>query len=307
MNYSNDVINKLIEEEISLSNSISVIYHYPDNITHLLYVMLPAFIIKYGMKYKKSIEECLSKVPIIINDKQDKIYQAYYFSHPILKNNSYELSRGIVLNNYNNIGLMQLLDNLIHEFNHAVNSLQNNLLIADNIRVRTGLIYYYFDKNRLSFIKKSEGNILEEIINTRQTEMIVDIIKNLSQYQIQNTIVANTLYSIYHTIDFNYHSNSYLLESTVCKKLLQNKTFLSTIEPLRFQGQIEEIYNFFDFMIRKENSLKKLTNYLEESLKLQKELINRKWFHRFKIQKINNLTQKALDIVEEFNRNTIYK
>ena len=73
---------------------------------------------------------------------------------------------------------------------------------------------------------KSDEIILEEVINTKQTELIVDIIKNFSNYTIDNSIVNSTLYSIYHSIDSNYHSNSYLLESTVCSKLLENKTFL---------------------------------------------------------------------------------
>lgn len=307
MNYSNDFVNRLIEEEMKLSDNISITYHYPDNITHLLYLIIPAFIMKYGTHYKHLIEECFLTTPIMIDDKQDQIYQAYYFSRPIFRNDTYQLTRGIVLKNYQNIGLMQLLDNLIHEFNHAVNSLENAFSVGEQISVRTGFVYHYFHKTNLSFMKSSEGNILEEVINTRQTEMIVDIIKGFSQYQIKNTIILNTLYAIHHAIDSNYQSNSYLLESIVCKRILQNRTFISTVETLRFQGQIEEIYHFFDSITGIDKSLISLSKYLEESLQLQKELIRKRFFRIFKIQRIRSITGKALDIIERFNNNTIYK
>lgn len=307
MKYDNEFINQLINQEIKFSDTISRMCHYPDNITHLLYLIIPAFILKYGNSYKNLIEKCFSTVPIVINDKQDQVYQAYYFSKPILENGEYKVLKGIVLNNYQNIGLMQLLDNLVHEFNHAINSLQNELNINQNISIRTGLVYNYFDKKTLNFVTRGEETILEEVINTKQTENIIDIIHSFSNYEIQNTVVQNTLYSIYHSIDVNYHSNSYLIESIVCKQLLQNKTFLSTIETLRFEGQLEDIHHFFDSIVGKEESLLKLSQYLNQSINLQKELSNTKWFKKNKINKIRDINQKALTIVQEFDRNTIYK
>ena len=202
---------------------------------------------------------------------------------------------------------MQLLDNLVHEFNHAVNSMQNEFLVQDEVVLRTGLVYHYFDKQNLNFIRRNEKVILEEVINTKQTEMIIDTIRDFSHYQISNSVIQNTLYSIYHAIDHNYHSNSYLLESIVCRQLLQNKTFLSTVETLRFEGQISEIDHFFDSIVDQEGALLQLSNYLSESIELQKELSQSRWFRKFKIQKIQNLTQKALAIVQKFDNHTIYK
>lgn len=307
MNYSDEFINQLIEQEIKYSDTLASIYHYPDNITHLLYVIIPAFIIKYGTSYRNLIEECFSLVPILIDDKQDKVYQAYYFSKPMIEEGDYTILKGIVLNNYKNIGLMQLLDNLVHEFNHAVNSMKNELIIGNEVLVRTGVVYNYFDKNNLSFLKKGEENILEEVINTKQTESIIDIIRSFSNYQINNSTVQSTLYAIYHAIDSNYRSNSYFLESFVCQRLLQNKTFLSTMETLRFEGELQEIHSFFDSIVGKDGALLVLSRYLGESLEGQKELANTKWFKKNKINKIRDINQKAMAIVEEFDRNTVYK
>lgn len=307
INYSNEFINQLIEQEIKFSDSIAAVCRYPDNITHLLYIIIPAFILKYGTNYRKLIEECFSTVPIIIDDKQDQVYQAYYFSKPILEVGEYRVLKGVILNNYRNIGLMQLLDNLIHEFNHAINSLQNEITIDQEVLIRTGLVYNYFDKKNLKFIKKSEENILEEVINTKQTESIIDIIRSFSNYQIHNTIVQNTLYSIYHSTNSNYRSNSYLLEVSVCRQLLNNKTFLSTMETLRFEGQLDDIHHFFDLIVGKEGALLALSRYLNQSLEGQKQLATTKWFRKAKIRKIRDINQKALAIVQEFDQNTIYK
>lgn len=306
MNYSNDFINRLIEEEMKLINQISSIYYYPDNITHLLYLIVPAFIMKYGIKYKKLIEECFFKVPIMIEDKQNQIYQAYYFSKPKWEDNHIVSIKGIVLQNYKNISLIQLLDNLVHEFNHAVNSIQNEIQVKDNILFRTGISYHYFDAKTLQFLKRGEETVIEEVMNTRQSELIIDIIRSFTDYTILNSSIQNTIYSIFHATD-SYHSNSYFLESYVCRELLQNKTFFSTLEVLRFEGKIDDIHLFFDSIVNKPGAFLELSRYLSISLNLQQELVNNKWFKKRKIKKIKKVNKAAFNIVHAFNQNTIYR
>ena len=300
-------MNQLVLEEIKFSNKIADEYHYPDNITHLLYLIVPAFILKYGISNKMLVESCFENVPILIQDKQDKVYQAYYFSKPILKDNQYKIVKGVVLNNYQNISLMQLLDNLVHEFNHAINSMKNEMLVDDTIRIRNGLVYHYFYKENLSYLRKNEFTLLEEVINTKETEMIIDIIRSFSTYTFTDSSINTMLYSIYHSVDSNYHSNSYLLESIICRKLLDNKTFSSTVESLRFQGEIDELTHFFDGITGKDGSLIELVHCLEKVTKLQLELVNTKWFKKYKINKIKDINTKALKIIKLFDQNTIYK
>lgn len=302
-----EYVNLLINQEIVYSDKLSQTYNYPDNITHLLYLIIPAFILKYGNNHKNIIEKCFMDVPIVINDKQDKIYQAYYYSKPKYIDNNIASNKGIVLNNYKDISLIQLLDNLVHEYNHAVNSIQNEIVVDDVIKIRTGVSYNYFNKNDLSFKNKGDEIILEEVINTKQTETIIDIIKSFSSMEIENTIVSNTLYSIYHTVGDNYKSKSYYLESIVCKKLMDNKTFISTFEKLRFDGQVDDLYNFFDTVTGKEGSFLELSKLLSKILDLNRELNKTKWFRNIKINKIKEKTSQALEIVELFNRNTVYK
>lgn len=235
------------------------------------------------------------------------MYQAYYFSKPILKDNQYKIVKGVVLNNYQNISLMQMIDNLVHEFNHAINSMKNEMLVDDTIRIRNGLVYHYFDKENLSYLRKNEFTLLEEVINTKETEMIIDIIRSFSTYTFTDSSINTTLYSIYHSVDSNYHSNSYLLESIICCKLLDNKTFSSTVESLRFNGEIDELTHFFDGITGKDGSLIELVHCLEGVTKLQLELVNTKWFKKYKINKIKDINTKALKIIKLFDQNTIYK
>jgi len=302
-----EYINLLIDEEIKFSDNLAYKYRYPENITHLLYLIIPAFIIKYGNNHKSLIEKCFMDVPIRINDKQDNVYQAYYYSIPQYNEKTIITTKGIVLQNYNNISLMQLLDNLVHEYNHAVNSIQNEVIIDDYVKVRTGISYNIFDKKTLTFLKKSNEITLEEVINTKQTESIINIIKDFSSMNISNSTVSNTLYSINHSVGTSYKSNSYLLESIVCKKLMENRTFISTFEKLRFAGEIDGLHHFFDNVIGRDDSLSRLTELLNKILNIGQELNNTKWFKNIKINKIRSLTSEALEIVETFNRNTIYK
>ena len=307
MNYNSDYINKIIDDEVLFSNNIANKFHYPDNITHLLYIIIPAFILKYGNSYRSIVEKCFATVPIIISDKQDKIYQAYYYSKPIKYNNDFIIEKGIVLKNYKDIDLMQLLDNLVHEFNHAINSIQNEMLIDSDIKIRTGLVYNYFNISDLSFIKQGPEVIIEEVINTRQTELIIDIIHSFSNSDIKNTTVLNTLYSINHSINNNYRSNSYFLESYVCKRLLNNKTFISTLENLRFVGQVNDVSIFFDSITGDSGSFLMLASYLSQSLKLQKDYIKTKWFKKRILRKLKNNNELCLKIIDKFDNNTIYK
>ena len=263
-----DYINLLINNEISFCDSISNKYNYPDNIAHLLYLIIPAFIMKYGNNHKSIIEKCFDEVPILISDKQDKRYQAFYYSSPEYENNEIVLHKGIVLRNYENISLIQLLDNLIHEYNHAVNSIQNEVTIDETVKIRTGISFNTFDKKTLEFKEKSNEITLEEVINTKQTESIIDIIKSFSTIEIDNTTASNTLYSINHIVGDSYQSKGYLLESLVCKKLMENKSFISTFEKLRFDGQVEDLYHFFDNVTGDDGSFLKLTSLLSKILEL---------------------------------------
>lgn len=306
MEYVNDeILNSLIEKSIVVADELENKYNYPSNITHLLYLIIPAFIIKYSNEF--TILDSFRNIPIMISGNNDKIYQAYYFSKLVYDNGEYKTNKGIVLNNYENIDLMQLLDNLVHEFNHAINSINQQILQRDNkIYVRTGLTSIIYNKD-LSVSGKLDNSILEEVINTKQTESLIDIINSFNKYNINNSIVSTTLYSIGNIISNKYSSDAYYVQSYICKSLMENKTFISTLEKLRFNGDISDIETWFDMITGEEKSYNRLIDLLKRTFDLEIELTKTKWFKKNKINKIKELNNEAIHIINKFNNNCNYK
>jgi len=299
-----NVLNELMNRSKNRVDSLIEKYHYPSNIGHLLYLIVPAFIIKYGIQNERYILSGFEEIPILIGARNDKIYQAYYSAIPVEKDGKFVTKKGIVLNHYQNTELMQLLDNLVHEFNHAINSIKEEVLWDDDIiKVRTGICYILYDRRTLKPIKKEESSIIEEIINTKQTEMIIDIIHSFYNYEFTNPELNNSLYSIHSFINYRYQSDAYLLQSIVCRSLMENKTFISTLENLRFYGNVEEIDDWFNHITGSPNSFSRLTFLLNETLKLQMDLTKKKGIRFFNIRKIRSLNQEAMNIVEKFNQN----
>ena len=313
MNIEQSNINELLNKYVNFTNSICEENNYPNNIKHVLYIIIPAFIIKYGLKYENMILGCFEKIKIYIKEKENTTCTAY-FSRVLKKSPEgimpkYYTDKAIVLNQYKNASLIDMLDNIIHEFNHAVNSMINEIKYDDKIVcMRTGLSYMIYDVNNISQLKEKTKDItLEEIINTKQTEDIIEIIRSFSKYQVYNEEFNNTFYNLKHSIEGEYTSNAYYLQSFICKELMNNKTFIPTIENLRFNGNVDDIAGWFDNVTGNEGSYQKLTLLLEEILEDEKKLIKAKWFKKLKISKIREKMRQVMDIIKEYENNCIYK
>ncbi len=293
--------NKIIEREKEFIEKISNKYNYDSNIKHLLYLIIPAFIIKYGLDKEKLILNTFENIKIISSERIDERILAYYVSTPILVNNEYKTKKNMVIQNYNNISLISLLDNLVHEFNHAVNSYINEIKETKNyLYIRTGLTNRIYKKEDLTFIKKEDSYILEEIINTKQTNDIINIIKSFDN---DNT----TIYAINSETTNIYNSNSYYLQSYITKEILDNRTFISTLENLRLNGEISEIEEWFDNIIGKDNSYKEFINELKEIHDLEIEYSKKKLFKVFTLNKIKDKSKSIIRMVNKFNNNVNFK
>ena len=297
---------KLIEKYIPFVNELQHKHQYNTNITHLLYLIIPAFIHKYSLSKEQLILNTFNQIKIIISSKTDKNVQAYYTSIPSYQNNKIITTKYIIIQNYQNISLIQLLDNIVHEFNHAINSYNQEIKIKDNILyLRTGLTNTSYSLPTLTPLKKDSSYILEEILNTNQTEQIINIIK--SYHDPINTEINNTIYSINNETSTNYTSKSYSLENVLLKKILENKTFISTLNNLRITGDIESIEYWFNNITNINNSYQNLNTYLESIMNLEKKLSTTKIFKFTIINKIKNNITKVIDIINTFNHNCNYK
>lgn len=297
---------KLIEKYIPFTKELAHKYQYNSNITHLLYLIIPAFISKYSISKEKLILKTFNETKIIISETEHKTIQAYYNSSPSYQENKIITTKFIVIQNYKNISLIQLLDNLVHEFNHAINSYNQEIKTKDNILyLRTGLTFTLYFLPSLTPLKKDSSYILEEILNTNQTEQIINIIK--SYHDITNPEIANTIYAINNETNTNYTSKSYYLENLLFKKILENKTFLSTLNNLRITGNVDDIEYWFNNITNIPNSYQLLNNYLENIMKLEKKLTTTKYFKFRIINKIKNNITNVLNIINTFNQNCNYK
>lgn len=313
MNIDQSNINALLNKYIDFTNNICEEKKYPNNIKHVLYLIIPAFIIKYGLKYENMILGCFEKINIYIDEKENDTCTAYFTR--VMKKNpegtlpKYYTIKAVVLHQYRNASLIDMLDNIIHEFNHAVNSMINEIKYDDKtVSMRTGLSYMTYDVNDLNHLKEKTNDItLEEIINTKQTEDIINVIRSFSKYEVHNEEFNNTFYAIKHSIEGDYTSNAYYLQSFICKELMKNKTFIPTVENLRFNGNVDDIAGWFDNITGKEGSYKEMATLLEQILEEETKLATAKWFKNYKIGKIRDKMRKTMEIIQEYENNCIFK
>ena len=313
MNIDQVNINELLNKYIEFTNNISEKNNYPNNIKHVLYLIIPAFVIKYGLKHENMILGCFEKIKIHISDKENNNCTAYFTR--VMKQNpegvtpKYYTVKAVVLNQYKSASLIDMFDNVIHEFNHAINSMINEIKFDEKtVSMRTGLSYMTYKANDFShIIDKTKDITLEEIINTKQTEDVINIIRSFSKYEVHNEEFNNAFYAINHSIEGEYTSNAYYLESFICKELMKNKTFIPTIENLRINGNVDDIAGWFDNITGQNGSYNKLTELLEEILKEEEKLATAKWFKNLKISKIRDKMHQVMNIIQEYENNCIFK
>ena len=297
--------NLVIQREKAFIDKISDEYKYDNNIRHLLYVIIPAFIIKYGVSKENLILNTFRDIKIVSSEKQEKYIKAIFSSKPVFRDDEYKTIKHMVLYNYTNTDLVNLIDNLVHEFNHAVNSYVNEIKTTKKyIYLRTGLTYRIYNKETLVFIKKDPSYLLEEIINTKQTEEIINIIKSFNK---TNKEISNMVYAINAETSHKYSSNSYYLESTICKQILENRTFINTLANLRVNGEVYNIDKWFDDITGSEGSYKELNRLLNEIYSLEIEYTNKKLLKGLILNRIRDRSREVMRIVKKFDRNVTFR
>ena len=304
-----DNINSFLNKYITFVNKISDYYNYDNNIRHLLYLIVPGFVAKYGISNEKSILVCFEKVRIYISGTEDNTVTAT-FNRILRRNgNNYYTEKYVVLNQYKKASFTNMFDNIIHEFNHAVNSLNNEISLDDKyIKLRTGLCYLVYDRKNMRFLYKSNESFLEEVINTEQTEEIINIINSFGNYTIENVEFNNTLHVLKNEIvGNNYISDSYAFQSLVCDILMKNKNFYTTISNLRFKGFVNDIPIMFDGIIGKNGSYQYLNVLLKKIYNLQIKYSKSLFFKKIILNKIKLKAQELLSIIKEYDNKCIYK
>lgn len=301
-------INIFLDKYIPFVDSLSNKYNYDNNIKHLLYFIVPSFIIKYGVSSEKLILSVFSETPVIISSTSSDIVHAYFARNIKYVDGRINVSKYIVLDTKKSSSFPDLLDSVVHEYLHAVNSYNNEVNITDKyVKLRTGVSYLIYDKDSLKFINKSRENILEEILNTLNTEEIINIIKSFSKYKINNSEFENMVYALNSETSLSYKSNAYNFEKYICDVLVKNKGFTSTINNLRFKGFIDDIPNLFDSVIGKDGSYDELNNNLILIHDLELKYSSSKFFKKRILNKVRSVALKVIDLINLYDSKCIYK
>ena len=308
MNLNQENINPFLNKYTAFVDEISDEFNYSSNIRHLLYIIVPSFVAKYGLDKESTILSCFRKVKVFISNHTKNVQAA--FNRSLKKNDDgYYTEKFITVNPFSNSSLSTILDNFIHEFNHAVNSINNEIIVTkDIIKVRTGLTTLNYRKDDLSFIEKSDEIVLEELLNTSQTEEIIEIIKSFNKFNIENHELSNILYNINQEIGTtNYESTAYKYQKKICESLINNKTFAPTINNLRFKGLIDDIPALFDNVMGEEGKYKKLNDTLTDMYDAINKYGSSTFFKNKYLHKIRDLSKEVTDLIKEYDNKCIFK
>lgn len=301
MNYSENEIKIIIDKYIDFVDSLN--YNYTEEIKNLLYIIVPAFVIRYSLDNEKMIRNTFTEVPILQSKETDENVPAYYTAIPEYIENNLKIFKAIIIRQNQN-GLVGLLDSLVHEYNHALNSYNNPYYVKDEkIYIRTGLCYLVYDNKTLEAVKKEDSFILEEVLNTYQTEQIINIIHSFKKYTFTNPKINTALYFLDNHIKDKFDSEAYYIEKFFSEDLLKNKTFTSTLSNLRLKGYIEDIEYWFNNITGIKDSY---NIFINNMLKIN-DLKFKKTTFKFQERKIRNkiisIYKEEKQIIETFNSN----
>lgn len=308
MNIDQSNINIFLNKYIGFVDEISDSFLYDNNIKHLLYLIVPAFVYKYGIQNESLVLNCFKNVRVVVLNQDNKNVFAS-FNRGLKKNdNGYYTNKYISIYNYKNNKLTTLIDNIVHEFNHAINSINNEIILNDScVLVRSGISISYYDKD-MHFVKKSKDICLEEVVNTAQAEEIINIINDFGRYSIDNVEFNNTLFSLKNEISSSskYESDAYGYLKYVCKELINNRSFYSTINNFRLSGNIFEVDLFFNDVVGSNNGYKKLINLLDDLYSLIKKYDNT-IFKSLVLNKIKSKSNSIIDLIRIYDSNCNYR
>lgn len=227
----------------------------------LLILACSGMTIFYGMDYFDSIFQTLYKTEIhyyktklsphimkenISTDFRDQILNNHLKNIPGFVSNYYDsndeqVHRTIYLSSYRQ-SILDLLDIMVHEMNHIVNSKENEtFFLGDHLTYRTGLCYQV-DGQKKYFT-------LEEIYNTLQVEEIIHIIRQFSSCSIEDKYLTKLVEQISKQSKNGFQSAAYQDISSLVRPLFRNPIFHDFVKTERWNGHLDKIQEQFNYVV----------------------------------------------------------
>ena len=190
-----------------------------------------------------SINELLSDFGIGLEDAEKYSKHApYTFYMPVakkdLKTNKYSIERTIYVSDY--VELDKLVESIVHQMNHVVNSLYNPVVNKRNsgLGARMGVSVDSFATRKCESLK------LEEAYNKLQVKDIMDRIMTFSIFDITVLGIISVLDDVFHNTGFSEEKDDFMVE--IIRPLYLDEDFNKTLVERRLNGRLAGIREEFD-------------------------------------------------------------
>jgi len=267
--------NKLLNEKYFLLQDIARKYNYSEELLDMITFIYFGFYMDFGKKCASILYDIFNRVKIIyeegnvheiairhnMQDVSDGVAAITIFepNFDVFKDsNSKQNSQTILLGTHVKEFLITpifKLETLAHEVRHILMRYYNtNILLDENTYyMRSGLQEIYYVKNdsmanHFSITRK--GMVLDEVLNTYITGILVNRILSLKKYKIENNNLKRflDLLTISHP-DKIYVASAYLLEIKLLNPLLMCDLFINLVNQHQFDGEIVIIKEFIEHNI----------------------------------------------------------
>ena len=256
--FNQNNINPFIDQVVLTIDSMFENKDVPQSLRDYLYLICTGMVLNYGYDFINDIYESIKKTRFIYGLKsiEDKLTKeeyknlldrfnnsdnAYSISTVSSKDNKLNIKYTIIIAKDRN-NKQQLLEYLTHELNHILTSINKTFTYnKDNIYFRYGL----FTTNLKSNNKKENGKIFNEIINTLETEDIINQIIKLRKDKITNTKFNNAL-RILDRVKTKYTATGYEPFVNLYRSLYRKKDIKNLINQAMLDGNIDKIEKEFN-------------------------------------------------------------
>lgn len=256
-----DDINELLEYSKNAIYYITHFNNFPDEIKSINSLIFAGMISYYGFEHVNEIYNAFLKTNFSYTDKvlYDFVVQQKNVTQKMIDfvNNpdvmafldydlrmdefgKYHINRRIYVSQYDRTP-DEFIENLIHEINHVVNSINFPIYVRNSDKiVRTGIALYWLNSDY------SESSSFDEAVNVLQTAEIMEHILDFCDYHINDSEMKYVLDSIKCAHGKSRDGFGYENIVPLVRPLYKDKTFKEVTELGRISGEIKSVREKFD-------------------------------------------------------------
>lgn len=274
---------------MSFIDDIAKKYDYGEEEKKIIKVAYDLFVNYY--ENQKRIEDVLENVPFFIKKEKGSV-KALFARRIYKKDKKYATKSKIVIRKADVFNLNDLLDEVVYQYNEAINSYKNELTIEkDKVIVRRGIELKILSKSLKT--EKIYNSLIEGAINSFQSE---EILQRLTKQQ-------NKLYNI----KGNENYLKYQKERHFLKPILKSEDLMNIINNARIEGHIDSLEDKFYELTKVQNFFYKINNLLEENNLLETRYKSTKILKSFYNKKLKNNRLKINSLMNKLGQEVKYE